>query len=340
MAAHINHAGSLSLDSRVVEALSGICGGIAVVLVGHPFDTTKTRMQVSPRGYYKGTLDCVRRTLKKEGWRGFYSGMSSPLIGQMFFRAASFTTFHASLNRLNMVSSSDLQNSPKILFAAGGITGFVVAFIEAPIDVVKTKLQIQTFTQKLALESASDWGHPVRSENVKLRAVLPYNSFYSCVAHIVRTNGTAALFQGLSGTLVRNVPANALFFPVNELVKSAFVSRRNKNAAASGIVQKRKLTASDLTLPERLVSGASAGLCYWVLTYPFDAIKGRMQGTPFEQRISWAATARSIFQEYGPRGFLRGIVPCAARSVPACSALFTTMDLVKLRLQGFMADGS
>ena len=301
-------------------------------------------MQVSPRGYYKGTLDCVQRTLNKEGWRGFYSGMSSPLVGQMFFRAASFTTFHSSLDRLNTISSSDLQNSPRNLFAAGAITGFVVAFIEAPIDVVKTKLQIQTFTQKLALESAADWGHPVRSENVKLRALLPFNSFYSCVAHIVRTNGTAALYQGLSGTLVRNVPANALFFPVNELVKSALVNRRNNNnsnnAAASGIAKKKKFTTSDLTLPERLVSGASAGLCYWVLTYPFDAIKGRMQGTPFEQRMSWAATTRSIFREYGPRGFFRGIVPCAARSVPACSALFTTMDLVKLRLQGFLADGS
>ena len=30
----------------LINYVSGVCGGIAVVLVGHPFDTTKTRLQV------------------------------------------------------------------------------------------------------------------------------------------------------------------------------------------------------------------------------------------------------------------------------------------------------
>jgi len=76
----------------LIDYISGVLGGIAVVLVGHPFDTTKTRLQTAPNGYYKGTIDCVRKTIANEGFKGFYSGIYSPLAGQMFFRAVSFST--------------------------------------------------------------------------------------------------------------------------------------------------------------------------------------------------------------------------------------------------------
>ena len=49
-----------------------------------------------------------------------------------------------------------------------------------------------------------------------------------------------------------------------------------------------------LPLHKRLLAGACAGLCYWTLTYPLDVVKGRMQATPFEQRLSWSATFQSI----------------------------------------------
>ena len=64
-----------------VDYLAGIAGGIAVVVVGHPFDTTKTRLQTAPQGFYSGTADCVRKTFRVEGLSGFYSGIRSPLAG-------------------------------------------------------------------------------------------------------------------------------------------------------------------------------------------------------------------------------------------------------------------
>ena len=71
------------MEKALIDYIAGVAGGVAVVVVGHPFDTTKTRLQTSPRGYYTGTLDCVRKTLSAEGPRGFYAGMLSPLVGQM-----------------------------------------------------------------------------------------------------------------------------------------------------------------------------------------------------------------------------------------------------------------
>ena len=53
------------MDQFLVEYLAGVAGGVAVVCVGHPFDTCKTRLQTAPPGFYKSTLDCVAKTYKK-----------------------------------------------------------------------------------------------------------------------------------------------------------------------------------------------------------------------------------------------------------------------------------
>jgi solute carrier family 25 carnitine/acylcarnitine transporter 20/29 len=50
--------------------LSGGFGGVSCVLVGHPFDLTKTRLQTAPEGTYKGALDVVRKTIAQDGIKG------------------------------------------------------------------------------------------------------------------------------------------------------------------------------------------------------------------------------------------------------------------------------
>lgn len=67
---------------RVVkDVFAGTCGGIAQVLSGQPFDTTKVRLQSAPEGTYSGTLDVVNKLLKNEGFAGFYKGTLTPLVG-------------------------------------------------------------------------------------------------------------------------------------------------------------------------------------------------------------------------------------------------------------------
>ena len=63
--------------------LAGYASGICLVLVGHPFDTVKVRLQTDGTGAhrrFKGVLDCVRQTVRSEGIRGFYKGMGAPLL--------------------------------------------------------------------------------------------------------------------------------------------------------------------------------------------------------------------------------------------------------------------
>jgi len=179
----------------VIDIFAGTLGGIAVVIVGHPFDTTKTRLQTAPFGFYSGTVDCVRKTWHVEGFRGFYSGIWSPLAGQMLFRAASFTTFHNSLLLQRRFSGTSNALTANQLMISGAVTGFVIAFIECPIDFVKTKLQIQIFEAK-------------RNPTF----VPSFTTVSQCIQYFVKSHGWRSLYQGLSGTIIRNIPANAVFF--------------------------------------------------------------------------------------------------------------------------------
>ena len=131
--------------NSIINYVSGVIGGIAVCLVGHPFDTVKVRLQTQPHinPYYSGMIDCAKKTLKQEGLSGFYAGILSPLLGQMFFRAISFATFHKISRQLAITSEKKESARYKKLFLAGGITGAVIASVETPIDLIKTKLQTQ-----------------------------------------------------------------------------------------------------------------------------------------------------------------------------------------------------
>ena len=59
------------------DVFAGTCGGIAICLVGHPFDTLKVRLQTQPSNQplYSGLLDCFTKTLKWEGVGGLYRGV-------------------------------------------------------------------------------------------------------------------------------------------------------------------------------------------------------------------------------------------------------------------------
>ena len=61
----------------IKNSLSGTLGGVALCVVGHPFDTLKVRLQTqhSNNKIYNGVWDCFIKTLKWEGVRGLYNGI-------------------------------------------------------------------------------------------------------------------------------------------------------------------------------------------------------------------------------------------------------------------------
>eukprot|EP00475_Leptophrys_vorax_P026188 TRINITY_DN3679_c0_g1_i4.p1 TRINITY_DN3679_c0_g1~~TRINITY_DN3679_c0_g1_i4.p1 ORF type:complete len:281 (-),score=79.48 TRINITY_DN3679_c0_g1_i4:809-1651(-) len=64
--------------SAIHDFLAGTVAGVILTLVGHPFDTVKVRLQTSTV-FFSG-IDCAMRTVRLEGPKALYRGMSGPLV--------------------------------------------------------------------------------------------------------------------------------------------------------------------------------------------------------------------------------------------------------------------
>jgi solute carrier family 25 (mitochondrial carnitine/acylcarnitine transporter), member 20/29 len=56
-----------SATQSLRDFAAGGVGGVCAVVVGHPFDLVKVRLQTAEKGVYTGALDVVRKTIAREG---------------------------------------------------------------------------------------------------------------------------------------------------------------------------------------------------------------------------------------------------------------------------------
>lgn len=161
--------------------------GIAGVLVGHPFDTVKVLLQTqdhhNPK--YKGTFDCLRQVFAESHFRGLYRGMSSPLAGLSFVNAIVFGVY-GNVQRL-CTDPESLQTHA----LAGGVAGFYQSIICSPMELAKTRMQ---------LEDSS----PIK-----------HKSSLHCIAYIFRTEGFTGTMKGLLATIARDIPGTFCYIGRN-----------------------------------------------------------------------------------------------------------------------------
>lgn len=79
-------------DSPLVHAQAAICAGLATSTATNPIWLIKTRLQLDKTRtnaagpstrQYRNSIDCIRQTLRNEGVRGFYRGMSASYLGSI-----------------------------------------------------------------------------------------------------------------------------------------------------------------------------------------------------------------------------------------------------------------
>ncbi|XP_017025968.1 mitochondrial basic amino acids transporter isoform X2 [Drosophila kikkawai] len=170
----------------LVDFGAGLLGGAAGVLVGHPFDTVKVHMQMdNPRNpKYKGTVDCLKTIIRKDGFRGLYRGITSPIGGIGFVNAIVFGVYG------NVQRFSSDPNSLLSHFYAGSVAGVAQSFVCAPMELAKTRLQLAT-----QIDSGIKFRGPIH-----------------CLTHILRTEGIRATYKGLLATILRDIPGFASYF--------------------------------------------------------------------------------------------------------------------------------
>ena len=72
------------IHSPLSYSIAGTVGGLISVIVGHPLDTIKVRLQameiLAQKRKFSGTLDCIMQTVRKEGAVALFKGLTPHMV--------------------------------------------------------------------------------------------------------------------------------------------------------------------------------------------------------------------------------------------------------------------
>ncbi|GAB7352225.1 hypothetical protein MBLNU459_g2699t1 [Dothideomycetes sp. NU459] len=278
--------------------LAGGVGGVFAVVVGHPFDLVKVRLQTAEKGVYTGAMDVVRKTIAKDGARGLYAGVSAPLVGVTPMFAVSFWGYDVGKNLVR--SFSEVRNdqfSVAQISAAGFFSAIPMTLITAPFERVKVLLQIQGQKQLAPGEKPK------------------YSGGVDVVRQLYKEGGVRSVFRGSAMTLARDGPGSAAYFATYEIVKRK-LTPKDENG-----------NAGQLSLTAVMAAGGAAGVAMWIPVFPIDTVKSRLQSA--EGRPTIGGTIREIHGRGGFKAFFPGMGPAMARAVPANAATFLGVELAQ-----------
>lgn len=286
---------------------AGYCSGVALVLVGHPFDTIKVRLQTEgTKGKFNGLVDCIKTTIVNEGVRGLYKGLMAPLLATGIINSILFGIQFNILQAMTLhregqlgihLSSSELRNKATLgdTCIAAVISGGIISLLVAPMEGVKARLQLQY-------------------SNAGAKYLGPID----CAKKVYKE-------LGLRGGIYRGWLPVCLCRMSNYSYFGAYAAITHQMRETMKLEKDEKLH-----IGASLVAGGLSGICYWLSCYPIDVIKNRMQGAPDVYPPKYRGflhAIRTIYATEGWRAFFAGFTPCAMRAFPANAAAFVGFEL-------------
>mmetsp|Transcript_14752 Transcript_14752/g.19285 ORF Transcript_14752/g.19285 Transcript_14752/m.19285 type:complete len:310 (+) Transcript_14752:136-1065(+) len=284
-------------ESALKSFLSGGVGGICVVLVGHPLDLIKVRMQTAAVGAKNASvLGMFANTFAKEGIPGLYRGVSAPLLAVTPIFAISFWGYDMGQRLIRWAKPDVKELSLADKCWAGGFSAIPTTAVMAPSE--RIKCVMQTTTGK-------------------------YNGMLDCAAGIYREGGVRSLFRGTFATLLRDVPGSIAWFGMYEYAKLEMMRLQGYE------------DTSQLSPIAVLTSGGLAGMACWMVAIPPDVLKSRYQAAPEGTYTGIMDVYTKLMKEEGPGALFKGIRPALIRAFPANAACFFGME-VSRKFLGFM----
>lgn len=180
---------------------SGAFSGFAAGFVLTPVELVKCNLQVAnlqEKTRHESYKSILSQIIKKNGITGLWLGLSSTLVREMAGTAVWFASYE---------KSSELYNKwwprQKTInsLMSGATAGFLFNLSIYPVDTIKSNIQTAHISGRLSLELSF----------VKVTRLL-----------VSRPGGIANLYNGLSITLMRSLPANAVIFYTYEYLKTNY----------------------------------------------------------------------------------------------------------------------
>lgn len=239
-------------------------------VVGFPLDSIKTRMQTHP---FNGIFDCLRKTVKHEGVKGLFRGVTAPLLSTSFSKSLSVSIYtaakpYAALLQnytIQPISSSNLIshrqqnlilaiNNAPVSFASGFVAGAGTSLFACPFEFTKLFQQLYILMQgELNL-------NPRKMPKTTLQVA----------KQIRRCEGILGLYSGYKFHLMRDALGSGLYFSVYETSKILIEGFSGTDGKIAGT----NIPMGTLSIT---LAGAMSGIVSWILVFPIDTVKSLTQ---------------------------------------------------------------
>lgn len=189
------------------------------------------------------------------------------------------------------------HDTPTNQFLAGAAAGAIQCVICCPMELAKTRMQMQGTGEK-------------KKSTRKL-----YKNSLDCLLRIYRREGLSGVNRGMLTTLIRETPAFGVYFLAYDVLTRSLGCEPDNR----------------YMIPKLLFAGGMAGIASWLSTYPVDVIKSRLQADGVggvNQYSSIADCVRQSVRREGYMVFTRGLTSTLLRAFPVNAATFATVTLV------------
>ncbi|XP_055797325.1 mitochondrial ornithine transporter 1-like [Salvelinus fontinalis] len=288
------------MTDAIINLTAGAAGGVACVLSGQPFDTVKVKMQTFP-SLYCGFLDCSLKTYRHDGLRGLYQGSVPALLANVAENTVLFACYGTCQQLTRRVFGlekgshlSDLQNA-----LSGSLASVFSSLVLCPTELVTCRM--------LAV-------HEMRM--VGKTSLALHISTWSVVRDILKTDGPQGLFQGMTSTWLREVPAYFLFVGGYEISRTLFTKPGQSKDAVP-----------------LLISGGVGGAAFWLAVYPIDSVKSRIQVLSMSgKQAGFIRPLLCIMRTEGVPALYCGLTPTVLQAFPSNGALFLAYEWTRRTL--------
>jgi len=300
-----------AMDSLRKEAAAGCAAGVIGTVLGFPLDTLKSHMQF----HQSPSMVATARTIYSEGGvLALYRGISAPLFSLVLLNTLNFSTYATFRAQFGLKKDDDVRGlgDTARCAAAAACVGPLSAVISTPFELVKTQMQLNLKSSEHTASSSSSSGS-IGSGATPTANPPPTRSSAVHAMNLVRMHGPRVLYYGYFVNTVREIVFLSTYFTVYENVKSVLM---------------RLTTVPSVAIP---VAGGLSGAAGWLVSFPLEAIKVKIQGmkyaTPSDRPPSAVAVAREVLASKGLRGLYTGVTPSIARAFLVSASRFSAYEL-------------